>query len=79
MSSGTVWSLDTRLVRLVADDGTEGWGETCPVGPTYAEAHAGGARAALIEVAPGLIGAELWPVALNRRVDSLLLIPRRYR
>jgi L-alanine-DL-glutamate epimerase-like enolase superfamily enzyme len=36
MSSGTVWSLDTTLVRLVSEDGTEGWGETCPVGPTYA-------------------------------------------
>ncbi|MBB3811074.1 enolase C-terminal domain-like protein [Pseudochelatococcus contaminans] len=72
MSSGTVYSLDTTLVRLVAEDGTEGWGETCPVGPTYAEAHATGARAALIEMAPGLVGADLWPVALHRRMDSLL-------
>ncbi len=72
MSSGTVWSLGTTLVRLVADDGTEGWGETCPVGPTYAEAHAEGARAALAEMAPGLIGAEPWPIALHRRMDSLL-------
>lgn len=72
MSSGTVYSLDTTLVRLVAEDGTEGWGETCPVGPTYAEAHATGARAALIEMAPGLVGADLWPIALHRRMDSLL-------
>jgi L-alanine-DL-glutamate epimerase-like enolase superfamily enzyme len=72
ISSSTVWSLDTTLVRLVSEDGTEGWGETCPVGPTYAEAHAKGARAALIEMAPGLIGADLWPLALHRRLDSLL-------
>lgn len=72
MSSGTVWSLDTTLVRIVAEDGTEGWGETCPVGSTYAEAHAAGARAALIEMAPGLIGSELWPLALHRRMDGLL-------
>ncbi|MEU6131273.1 mandelate racemase/muconate lactonizing enzyme family protein [Saccharopolyspora sp. NPDC047091] len=72
MASGTVWSLETTLVRLVAEDGTEGWGETCPVGPTYAEAHAGGARAALIQLAPGLIGAEPWPVALHRTMDGLL-------
>ncbi|WP_258348922.1 mandelate racemase/muconate lactonizing enzyme family protein [Saccharopolyspora gregorii] len=72
MSSGTVWSLETTLVRLVAEDGTEGWGETCPVGPTYAEAHAAGARAALAQLAPGLIGAEPWPVALHRTMDGLL-------
>jgi len=72
MASTTVSSLDTTLVRLVAEDGTEGWGETCPVGPTYAEAHAAGARAALLEMAPALTGADLWPLALQRRMDSLL-------
>lgn len=72
MSHGEVWALDTTLVRLVAEDGTEGWGETCPVGPTYAEAHAQGARAALTRMAPGLIGADLWPLALQRRMNSLL-------
>ena len=72
ISSSTVWSLDTTLVRLVADDGTEGWGETCPVGPTYAEAHAAGARAALVEMGPGLVGADLWPLALHRRMNGLL-------
>ena len=72
MSSGTVWSLETILVRIVSDEGVEGWGETCPVGPTYAEAHSKGALAALQEMAPGLIGADLWPVALHKRMDSLL-------
>ena len=72
ISSSTVWSLGTTLVRLVADDGTEGWGETCPVGPTYAEAHAAGARAALVEMAPGLVGSDLWPLALHRRMNGLL-------
>lgn len=72
MSHGEVWALDTTLVRLVAEDGTEGWGETCPVGPTYAEAHAQGARAALTRMAPGLIGADLWPLALQRKMNGLL-------
>ncbi|MEM8812163.1 MAG: mandelate racemase/muconate lactonizing enzyme family protein [Pseudomonadota bacterium] len=72
MANADVWSLETTLVRLVSEDGTEGWGETCPVGPTYAEAHAGGARAALIQMAPGLIGSELWPLALQNRMDALL-------
>lgn len=42
MASGAVYALDTTLVKLVAEDGSIGWGETCPVGPTYAEAHAPG-------------------------------------
>lgn len=72
MSSAVVRSLDTTLVRLVGEDGTEGWGETCPVGPTYAEAHAAGARAALTQMGQGLVGAELWPIPLHRRMDGLL-------
>lgn len=72
MAKAEVWALDTTLVKLVGEDGTVGWGETCPVGPTYAEAHAGGARAALVEMAPGLVGADCWPVSLNRSMHSLL-------
>jgi len=72
MANANVWSLETTLVRLVAQDGTEGWGETCPIGPTYAEAHAGGARAALLRMAPQLIGTALWTLALHRRMNALL-------
>lgn len=72
IASSEVWSLTTTLVKLVADNGVVGWGETCPVGPTYAEAHASGALAALAEMAPGLIGGAVWPVPLHRRMDGLL-------
>ena len=72
MANAEVWDLETTLVRLVSEDGTEGWGETCPVGPTYAEAHAGGAQAALMEMGPGLIGCDAWPGILHRRMDQLL-------
>ncbi|MEM7653058.1 MAG: mandelate racemase/muconate lactonizing enzyme family protein [Pseudomonadota bacterium] len=72
MANAEVWSLDTTLVRLIAEDGTDGWGETCPVGPTYAEAHALGARAAIVQMAPNLVGTELWPTTLHRKMDSLL-------
>src|SRR5215469_6956429 len=65
-------SFTTTLVRLVADDGTEGWGETCPVGPTYAECHALGAVAARREMAPGLMGSDVWPLSLQRRMDGRL-------
>ncbi|NOC91542.1 MULTISPECIES: mandelate racemase/muconate lactonizing enzyme family protein [Ruegeria] len=72
MANARVWALDTTLVKIVSDNGLIGWGETCPVGPTYAEAHAAGARAALVEMAPGLIGTEVLPLALHRRMDGLL-------
>src|SRR5690625_803895 len=73
MASGEVWSLDTTVVKLVTDSGLVGWGETCPVGPTYQPQHALGARAALAEMAPGLIGANpLQPVLLRRRMDGRL-------
>ncbi|MFJ8863945.1 mandelate racemase/muconate lactonizing enzyme family protein [Streptomyces sp. NPDC102451] len=65
-------TLSTTLVKLVADNGLVGWGETCPLGPTYAESHAAGAVAALSEMAPGLNGAEVLPVPLHRRLDGLL-------
>ncbi|MEI9431711.1 mandelate racemase/muconate lactonizing enzyme family protein [Mesorhizobium sp. Cs1299R1N3] len=72
MASGFVWTLKSVLVRITSDDGVEGWGETCPNGPTYAEAHAGGAVAALIEMGPGLIGADVWPLSLQRTMNGLL-------
>lgn len=72
MASTAVWALDTTIVKLIGDNGQVGWGETCPVGPVYAEAHAHGARAALMQMAPGLIGAALWPSALLRSMHGLL-------
>ena len=73
MANAEVWSLQSTLVKLVTDNGTTGWGETCPVGPTYAPSHADGALAALRELAPGLIGADaLSPLLLYRRMESLL-------
>ena len=66
MANAEVWALDTSLVKLVGDNGAVGWGETCPVGPTYAEAHTGGARAALRAMAEGLIGADATPGILRR-------------
>ncbi len=72
MANAQVYALDTTLVRVVSDTGLEGWGETCPVGPTYAEAHAGGARAALAEMAPGLIGVEALPTPVRRAMDGRL-------
>ena len=72
MSYGAVQVLDSTLVKLVTDTGIEGWGETCPLGSAYAEAHAAGARAALIEMAPHLIGVEAFPNNARHVMDKVL-------
>jgi len=73
MARTTVTTLDTTLVRVVTDTGLTGWGETCPVGPAYQPHHARGARAALEEFAPGLIGMDPLAIGLARtRMDERL-------
>ncbi|NVK16434.1 MAG: mandelate racemase [Rhodobacteraceae bacterium] len=72
MAGSQIHALDTTLVKLVTDNGLIGWGETCPLGPVYDTAHANGARAALAEMAPGLIGLECQVLALHRRMNRLL-------
>lgn len=73
MSCGSHTVLDSTLVRIVSDTGVTGWGETCPVGPTYQPEHALGARAALAQIAPGLIGTRLsGPLAVRRAAEELL-------
>jgi len=73
MSEGTYDSLDSTIVEIVSDTGVSGWGETCPVGPTYAPEHALGARAALNQMAPNLLGEPLsGPLAIRRAMDRLL-------
>jgi hypothetical protein len=50
-----VTTLSSTVAKLTTVDGTIGYGETCPLGSNYLPAHAAGARAALTELAPGLI------------------------
>ena len=67
-------SLPSTVVRVTADDGTVGFGETCPLGPAYLAAHGEGARAALKELAPAVLGLDpLAPAVLNDRMDQRLL------
>ncbi|MDR7606679.1 MAG: mandelate racemase, partial [Armatimonadota bacterium] len=59
MSGGRVVErLPSTVVRVVADEGVDGWGEVCPLGSTYLPAFASGARAALRELAPVVVGAD---------------------
>jgi cis-L-3-hydroxyproline dehydratase len=59
MSGGrAVDSLASTVVRVRTADGIEGFGEVCPLGPTYLEAHSDGARAALGRLAPAVLGLD---------------------
>jgi L-alanine-DL-glutamate epimerase-like enolase superfamily enzyme len=53
--------------------GLFGWGETCPVGPTYQPHHSKGAAAALEEMAQGVDRLESSPSCLApTKMDGLL-------
>jgi L-alanine-DL-glutamate epimerase-like enolase superfamily enzyme len=59
MSSGRVVNrLPSTVVRIATQAGAQGFGEVCPLGSTYLPAFGEGARAALRELAPALIGAD---------------------
>jgi L-alanine-DL-glutamate epimerase-like enolase superfamily enzyme len=69
-----VETLPSTVVRITADDGTVGFGETCPLGAAYLPAHGGGARAALAELGPALLGLDPRDFALvNDAMDTRLL------
>ena len=74
MSGGrTIAELASTVVRLTTDDGLVGWGEVCPLGATYLPAHAEGARAALREMAPALLGADPREISsVRQRMDRVL-------
>jgi L-alanine-DL-glutamate epimerase-like enolase superfamily enzyme len=65
--------FDSTIVRIDTDAGLTGWGEMAPLGAFYDPSFAAGARAALAELGPSLIGADpLQTTALNRRMDHVL-------
>lgn len=74
MSGGrVVTSLESTVVKLTTSSGVVGYGETCPLGSNYLPAHAAGARAALAELAPQLIGLDAGnPAAVGRAADRAL-------
>ena len=74
MSRGrVVTGLQSTVVRVTTSSGAVGWGETCPLGSNYLPAHAAGARAALAELAPQLLGCDAAdPAAVSRAADHIL-------
>ena len=75
MSGGRVIeTLASTVVRVTTDDGIEGFGEVCPLGPAYLPAHAAGARAALQELAPAVLGVDAGNLAaVNAAMDGALM------
>jgi L-alanine-DL-glutamate epimerase-like enolase superfamily enzyme len=73
-SSGrSVEVFDATLVRIETEDGLHGWGEVCPLGPAYLAAYANGARTAIRELAPALLGEDpTQPKKLARHMDAAL-------
>lgn len=70
----TYESLDDTIVRLETDSGLIGWGEVCPIASTYQPEHALGVRAAIEEMAPGLIDADPTQTAcVNATMDKWLM------
>ncbi len=74
MSSGRVVGLlPSTVVRITTQGGIQGYGEACPLGSTYLPGFGGGARAALRELAPALLGADAANLAaVNELMDSTL-------
>jgi L-alanine-DL-glutamate epimerase-like enolase superfamily enzyme len=75
MSGGrVVTSLPSTVVRVTTSDGVQGFGEACPLGATYLPAFGGGARAAIAELAPAMLGVNAINLAaVHDRMDKTLL------
>lgn len=63
MARTEVAALDSTVVEIKTSAGITGFGETCPVGPVYQPQHALGARAALQEICPAILGEN--PLAID--------------
>lgn len=65
MSKGrSARTQESTLVRILTDNGLEGWGETATLGGTYLPTFTGSTRSAIKEIAPSLIGAD--PTNINQ-------------
>jgi len=65
---------ESTLVRIMTDEGIEGWGETATLGGTYLPTFYGSTRAALQALAPALMGLDPCNTThINRVMHGILL------
>jgi L-alanine-DL-glutamate epimerase-like enolase superfamily enzyme len=68
-----ITGIPSTVVRIKTDEGLEGWGEVCPLGPLYLASHGSGARAAIEQMAPSLIGVDPTNLAaVHQHMDGAL-------
>jgi len=66
--------FDSTVVQLETDEGVDGFGEVCPLGPFYLPAFGPGARAGIAELAPQLLGRDPGQTArINGIMDAALM------
>src|SRR6476659_9327414 len=65
--------FDSTVVEVQTDAAVTGYGEVCPLGPSYLPAYAGGVRAGIRELGPHLLGQNpLELQKLNGHMDAAL-------
>ncbi|HET9370188.1 MAG TPA: cis-3-hydroxy-L-proline dehydratase [Vicinamibacterales bacterium] len=63
----------TTLVKVSTDAGLSGFGEVCPLGASYMEAHSHGVPSGVREIAPSIIGQDPTKLrAINAAMDAAL-------
>jgi len=66
--------FDSAIVCLIAEDGTQGWGEAAPLGAFYSEAFPEAIRAGIERLLPNVVGQDaLAPARLSDHMDGLML------
>jgi len=66
--------FDSTVVEISTDSGLCGYGEICPLGPFYLPAFGPGARTAIAELAPHILGQDPRELGrINQIMDSALL------
>lgn len=66
-------AFDSTVVVVETDEGLEGYGEACPLGPGYMPSFAGGVRAGLEVLAPAIIGLDpRQPEVVSAAMDTAL-------
>lgn len=69
----SVQVFDATVVKVTTDTGITGYGECCPLGPTYLPSYAEGCRMGVKTLAPSLIGQNpLELLKLNECMDRCL-------